>query len=312
MYIKTVLSEKSKYIIKCVVCLVLITVMVATAELRNEKEIIFPEIAALAVGAIAAPEQSWRTSRIRMVILIAVCSVIGIMIVRFCPLPKAVDLLIAYAVCQVIYMLSGTSFAPMISAAALPVLMGTDTIIYPLSAVSMTILTVASQYALEKAGLYYKAEFVPVGRPDKNKIVIAVIRTAVVFVMAVPMIYFGLPFAVAPPLIVAFTEFTNPTGKARSKPVKSVAILAVCALCGTVLRYLSNIVPDLPLTVSAVVTMLVVLIIMQMSGQFMPPAAALAILPMIIPQDSLIIYPAEILIGAVIFMGVSKLLFIKR
>ena len=90
--------------------------MVGVSELLGEKEIIFPEITALTVGAIAAPKHSWKVSRARMIILIAVCSVIGILIVRFSPFPKAVGLTAAFALCQVIYLMSGTSFAPLISA----------------------------------------------------------------------------------------------------------------------------------------------------------------------------------------------------
>ena len=56
--------------------------MVGVSELLGEKEIIFPEITALTVGAIAAPKHSWKVSRARMILLIAVCSVIGILIVR--------------------------------------------------------------------------------------------------------------------------------------------------------------------------------------------------------------------------------------
>lgn len=312
MSIKTVLSRGKIYVIRCAVCLALVAAMVGTAELTAEKEIIFPEIAALAVGAVAAPKQSWQTSRIRMVILIAVCSVIGIMLVRYCPLPKSVNLVLAYVLCQVIYMFSGTSFAPLISAAALPVLMGTDTIIYPLSAVSMTILTVIAQYLLEKLKEYEYTEFIPLGKPQKSAYISAIVRTATAAVLAVTAIYMNLTFCVAPPLLVAFTEFTNPESTARSKPVKSVGIITACALCGAVSRYFFGIMLGLPLTVAAVIAMLAVLIIMRTAGQFMPPAAALAILPMIIPQEAVLIYPAEILFGAAVFMAVSKIVFMLK
>ena len=168
--------------------------MVGVSELLGEKEIIFPEITALTVGAIAAPKHSWKVSRARMIILIAVCSVIGILIVRFSPFPKAVGLTAAFALCQVIYLMSGTSFAPLISAAALPVLMDTETIIYPISAVTMTALTCLAQYILERAGVCEKEDFVPLAKPDKFRWISAIVRVGAAAVLAFPLIHFGVQY----------------------------------------------------------------------------------------------------------------------
>lgn len=285
--------------------------MVGTAELLGEKEIIFPEITALTVGAIAAPKQSWRVSRVRMVLLIAICSVLGILIVRLSPLPKAINLAGAYLLCQVLYMFSGTSFAPMISAAALPVLMGTETIIYPVSAVMMTILTVLVQYILERRGLYEHEEFSPVPRPDSFGIISAAVRTVIAAVLAFPLIRFGLNFCIAPPLLVAFTEFSNPASGARKKPVKTVLIITACALSGALFRWSLCVLLGLPMTLAAVMSAAAALTIMKLAGQYIPPAGALGILPMIIPQEALLIYPLEIFAGASVFM-LTALCFRKR
>lgn len=292
-------------------CLILAAAMVGAAELLGEKEIIFPEITALTVGAIAAPKQSWRVSRVRMVLLIAICSVLGILIVRLSPLPKAINLAGAYLLCQVLYMFSGTSFAPMISAAALPVLMGTETIIYPVSAVMMTILTVLVQYILERRGLYEHEEFSPVPRPDSFGIISAAVRTVIAAVLAFPLIRFGLNFCIAPPLLVAFTEFSNPASGARKKPVKTVLIITACALSGALFRWSLCVLLGLPMTLAAVMSAAAALTIMKLAGQYIPPAGALGILPMIIPQEALLIYPLEIFAGASVFM-LTALCFRKR
>ncbi len=170
------MNQRWNYAVRSIVCIALAAAMVGVSELLGEKEIIFPEITALTVGAIAAPKHSWKVSRARMIILIAVCSVIGILIVRFSPFPKAVGLTAAFALCQVIYLMSGTSFAPLISAAALPVLMDTETIIYPISAVTMTALTCLAQYILERAGVCEKENFVPLAKPDKFRWISAIVR----------------------------------------------------------------------------------------------------------------------------------------
>lgn len=275
------------------------------SEFLGEKEIIFPEITALTVGSIAAPKQSWRVSRVRMVLLIAICAVIGIMIVRYSTLPKALNLAGAYLLCQVIFLISRTSFAPMISAAALPVLMDTETVIYPISAVSMTLLTVLTQYILERLGKYDHEDFTPLPAPDKFSWISAAARTAIALLIAFPLLYFGWSFCIAPPLLVAFTEFCAPGSKARSDPFRTVMVITGCALCGAAFRLGLGIALGLPLTVPAVLAVISALIIMKLSGRYIPPAGALAVLPMIIPEKALLIYPAEILAGASFFMIVS-------
>ncbi len=304
-------KETRNTLLRFGMCVALAAAMVGASELIGEKEIIFPEITALTVGALAAPKQSWRVSRIRMIILIALCSVIGILIVRFSPLPKLVNLVGAFLICQVIYLLSRTNFSPMISAAALPVLMDTESIIYPISAVSMTILTVLAQLLLERLGEYEAEKFTPLPPPDRFAWLSAIFRTVAAAVLAFPPIHFGYNFCIAPPLLVAFTEFSNPASKARKKPLKTVFIITGCALCGASFRLLFCVLLNLPLTLAAVLSVTAALIIMKLAGQYIPPAGALAVLPMIIPASALLIYPSEIFAGATVFMGIS-LCFRKR
>ena len=55
-------------------------------------------------------------------------------------------------------------------------------------------------------------------------------------------------FAVAPPLLVAFTEFSSPTAAARKRPFRAGAAIFLCALAGTASRLLLQGALGLPLT----------------------------------------------------------------
>lgn len=77
------------------------------------------------------------------------------------------------------------------------------------------------------------------------------------------------------------------------------------------LRYLLCCNAGLPLTLAAILSVAAALIIMKFAGQFIPPAGALGVLPMIIPQETLLIYSAEILAGAAVFMA-AALCFRKK
>lgn len=129
-----------KHIPSYILTILIIAIMVGASELLGEKEIIFPEIAAIATGLLIAPHRSWQVSRIKILILIGICSVLGLIISIYVPLPLWLKMSTAFIICQFIFIFSKTSFAPLISAAVLPVMLGTKSIIYPVAAVLLTIL----------------------------------------------------------------------------------------------------------------------------------------------------------------------------
>lgn len=140
-------------IIKFIVTLLIITFMVGISETLNDREIIFPEIAAIAVGAFIAPTFAWNTNYKRIFVLICISAVIGVLIVKFLPIPIAFQAVIAFALAQMIFINSGTSFAPMISAMVLPILLQTSSIVYIISAISLTLLILIIRFILEKSGI---------------------------------------------------------------------------------------------------------------------------------------------------------------
>ena len=117
--------------------LAIVAAMVGAAELTGQSEIIFPEITAIAVGAFLSPRLAWRTDRVRVLVTVSLCAVLGVLLVRYVPLPVWGRLTLAYGLAQVVFLLSGTRFAPMISAIALPVLLGTAAMIAILRSLGM-------------------------------------------------------------------------------------------------------------------------------------------------------------------------------
>ena len=104
------------------ISLAVVALMVGSAEIFGEKEIIFPEITAVAMGALIAPVQSWSTSRTRL----------------FAAIVSA------------------------ISACILPILMGTKSPVYVISVAVMTAFILIFQKVLEYFGLHEKYEYRPI------------------------------------------------------------------------------------------------------------------------------------------------------
>ena len=63
--------------------LAIVAAMVGAAELTGQSEIIFPEITAIAVGAFLSPRLAWRTDRVRMLVTVTLCAVLGVLLIAF-------------------------------------------------------------------------------------------------------------------------------------------------------------------------------------------------------------------------------------
>lgn len=290
-----------------VLTVLIAALMVALSELTGEQEILFPEIAAIAVGMLLAPKRSWQTNRIRILILISVSAVVGLFISVFLQIPLWAKMSLAFIVAQGILTVSGTSFAPMISAAVLPVLLGTKSGVYLAAAVGLTALILLISYLLERLGLREPELFLPLPLPDQmtlRRVALKCVLGSFCIFLAVSL---NARFAVAPPMLVAFSEFMNPENRAKEHPARAVLLISLCALAGALCRVLFTVRLGLPLTVSAVIACAIMVSLLHRFELFLPPAAALTVLAMLIPADCLALYPIQVFAGIVVLMGISVL-----
>jgi len=294
-----------------VMVILIVAGMVGAAELFQEKEIIFPEITAIAVGALLAPKMAWKTNRVRILLFILLCAVLGVGIVLYSPLPLWGNIALAYGVAEIIYLFSGTSFAPMISAIVLPVLLGTESPVYLVAAFLLTILILGCHLLLEKSGVKEAAPFVAIHASGRDWFD-AVVRLALVALTAFFALRAGVRYVIAPPLLVAFTEFSRRDSGARKIPGKVVAAIVMCGLSGALCRSIINLSFHLPLTLAAVAATALMIFILSKLKVYVPPAGALCILPMLIPAEQVLIYPLQILMGAALFMALSLLVFWEK
>lgn len=285
----------------------IIAVMIAASELLGEREIIFPEIAAIAVGMLLAPHRPWQTSRTRVLVLITLSAVAGLAVSVLLPLPLWEKMCVAFLLAQVLLVFGGTSFAPLVSASVLPVMLGTESMVYLIAAVSLTAMILLVNFTLERLGLRAPEPYRPVHPPEDRAWARVMLRCALGCLCIAIAVTLRARYMVAPPMLVAFTEFMNAESPAKRKPVKAVALIALCAAAGAVSRLALTVTLGLPLTVSAVAAAVILLWLLREFGMLLPPAAALTVLAMLIPQSDLIVYPIEILVGIAVLMGLAKL-----
>lgn len=299
-----------KKIIPIGMAMVIVTLMTAAACLLGNKEIIFPEIAAIAVGGLIAPTMVWNTNKRRILFFITLCAVLGVGIVRYVPLPLWMQMAMAFFISQIIFIYSGTSFAPMISAIVLPVMLQTETIIYIVSAIVLTTLILIFRYWLEKTDMTEQTVYQKTEAPAKKDYKAVLLRTLIAAVIIFAAVSLDAKFVVAPPLLVAFTEFSKPSCGARKKAVKAVFVTGASAFVGALFRYLLCMhFLTLPLYIAAALTILAVILLMKRTAMFIPPAGAVSILAMLIPESKVVWFPVQITLGAAIAMGAALVFF---
>lgn len=283
--------------------------MVCAAELLGEKEIIFPEITALLIGAWAAPRQPWRVSKPLMVALMTGSAAVGVCIVRYLTAPLFVQAGLAFLFVGLSLLLVRSTLAPMLSACILPVLLRTTSWVYPASVLGATLLITLGRALMERAGLV-EAPNGPAALPPFRARALHWLALLGLFLplSAIPILT-GQLYLMAPPLLVLFVEFSNPASTLRAKKDRVFALMAYAAVLGSASKWLLADLLHLPATVSALATVLLLFYGMEKAGLLFPPAGAIAFLPLILPAQGLWRFPLEVGAGALVFLLAAVLCF---
>ena len=298
---------KRESILPQALTILVVAAMVGASELLGEQEIIFPEIAAIAVGLLLAPRRAWMTNRLRVFALIAVSASLGLAISVCVPLPLWAKLSAAFVLGQLLLICSGTGFAPLISAIVLPVLLGTRSLVYPAAAVALTAMILLMSLLLERLGVRKAEPDHPVGLPERRDFPRIALRTALGVLCIAAAVRLDVRFAAAPPLLVAFTELMNRESAARRRPFQAIALLSLCAALGVASRVVLAGWLGLPLTIAAAAAAAGMILLLRGFHMFLPPAGALTVLAMLIPESALGIYPTQVLLGSCAYMALAVL-----
>lgn len=299
-----------KKVLPAFISLALAAGMVAASELLHDKEVIFPEITAVAIGALAAPKQSWNVSRLRLLLTITAAAIIGVGLV-FVPISPVIKVPLAMVCAVACVTASKTEFLPAISACVLPVLLGTKSPVYIGSVVVMTSLILLAQLILEKCGLHEKSVFTPV-QPDKQLFALRIRQIAAASVICMIPLLTKEIFFIAPPLIVAFFEMSKPHSKLLERSPQAASLMILASVSGVLSRFLLTEKLGLPLAVSAALSCAVILAAVCRMKLYFPPCGAIATLPFIIPEGALLRFPFEIAAGTLVFIAAAFALSKER
>ncbi len=301
------MSIDKKRTLKFLLSVGMVTVMVLLSELLHEKEMIFPETAALVIGAWAAPKQSWETNREKMFMSMILSAGIGFYMSAYLEAAIYLKLVVGLTICIAIVLVSRTTMLPVISACVLPILMEVDNIVYPISVVVLTAGVIVVQWFLEKKHLKPRHRYVPLEYDVMAEVKRWLYVLVIISLLAWGALAGGMKFVIAPPLIVLFSEMTYADSPAQKKPVKIFLLTALAAFLGTYARLLLCVFLPLPMALAAAAAFVCLLLFMAILQLYVPPVGAIAILPFLIPRSTLMMYPVQVMAGSALLILLAML-----
>lgn len=289
----------------------MIVLMVGASEWLGEKEILFPEMAALVLGLWVIDKRIWTISKPMLVVLMTACAFFGILLVRYSPFPLLVTIAISFAFTSACLILTRTSLIPITSAAMLPVLLGTDSLVYPLSVFIMSLLVVSGQCLLEKNALRKVITFdTKKGRYKHSTKHWIKLLFWLLLIAAIP-VSFGKLYFIVPPLVVMFIEFCSSSSGFRNRPIQVYLVIIISAMLGTLFQHYLHTILGFPQVYTVLLLFLCLFLLFEIVGKPFAPACAIALVPMIIPQNNLLSYPFQVAIGSGVFLFVAMFFFLK-
>lgn len=289
-------------IVRYIVSIIIILLMIGVSEVTNEKEIIFPEVAALVIGGLILDKQPWKVSRIKMILLMTYAAIIGILIVRVLAVPLIFKVVFGFVSTAFMLILTRCNFLPMLSACILPIIMETTSIIYPISVCVMTVVMICVQVIfgitnVREKEIYYKYSM---------NLKLELKRFTYILIVILALLLIGAfsdnIYLIAPPLIVTFVELTYEDNKARKIPLKIFAVITLAAWAGVLISFIVTIKMGQPLIVSGLLITSTAIFIFTKSRVWFPPAGAIALLPLIIDSNKLLVYALDVMIGVGIYI----------
>ncbi len=292
------------------VAIVLVVIMFAIAGTLKEKEIIFPEIAALAFGYWIMEKSPWRGTKIAIWASPALAALTGVLLLRYVPFPPFFLIGTAFVLVVLQLKLLRSAVLPSLSAAVLPIITHTTSWMYPLSVCILTAVIALGRLSLEI--LDHKensANFLPEqegGREGKKNapaefMYWGKILAGVLLVSALALQSHYL-FMIAPPLLVGFVEMSRPNRAMRRTPGKILLLLVLSAFSGVMWFSLVITIFHGSLWISSGLSLVSVFLLFNVLQVSFPPAAAIALLPVLVPAASLWMYPLHVLLGSTLFI----------
>jgi HPP family len=268
--------------------LVVVVPMLALASALGTHEIIFPEGAALAMGIWALGMPGWSASRWRVAVLPPAFALAGVLLLRL-DWSLTATAILAVTLGLLALQALGTRLAPALSAAVLPIVFDVQAWGYPLAVLAVSLVVAAAMR--------------PGPAPAERygwRVVGGIWLVVVGWILAGGELLGLSSVALTPPLFVAALEWLGRGSLALGDGLRRWVVLVFAGLAGSVA---AEVVPVA--WVAGMLAVIATLAVMALLATPVPPALAIALIPLILDGSDPLSFTLAIAAGtAALYAGV--------
>lgn len=278
--------------------------MALAADVLGEREVIFPEVAALALGLWIADKRMWNVRGYEIPLIMTISAVLGVLITTYLHVHVFWQLTLALVLSALMMTAMRIPLIPAIAAILLPVLLHTESWYYPASVAIMTTIMAVGTTILQRVGLKSKLPDVTHRQGLTTSAVKSwLTRYILLFhILLVASLGHWL-YAIVPPLVIILIELVNPENMFRNRPVALWIAVVIVASIGTLSRYFLLETFSLPYIVAVYTAFLIAILLLNRKRLMFPPVPALAIIPFILP-GTYEYFPLAVAIGGAYVIAV--------
>lgn len=278
-----------------------LTLMVAVADASELREIVFPEAAALCVGLWLMPKAVWNVRGWQIPLYLTAAATIGLALNLLLPVGFEIRFALAFVIVMGLLRLVRCDMYPTVSAAMLPVLVGTTSWLYPACVLVISVLLAIGRGWLRQEE---RTEYHPFGGLQ-----LVLLTASVCLPLAVTLCLPNPTFRLlaVPPLVVTMIEFANRRSGFRERPWTIWGLIVAAATLGTLTSLLFHHRWGLPMAVGTFVTVPLMLLLFRRFKPF-APVLAIAIVPALLPCEALPWFPLLAALGGGWFILAGMLL----
>lgn len=265
--------------------------MATLAQTLHVRTIIFPETAALALGVWVLRDPEWLNQPRQIVLLPTLCAALGVWMNHW-TLPTMERELLILGVVLVILTVTRSSLSPAISAGMLPIVLNIQSWVFVYAVLAAT---GAIWIGVGRRGVRRHPRVDGTLPPWRSNAVFAIVAALWIGAAAT----FGIRDAVLPPLMVFLYGAMKAPPKRWGDVVREIAVLLVAAVTSSwavaVLHH--------PIAVAAL-ALTATTLAMRFLNTWVPPAGAVALLPLVLPKSPVSTYP---ILVAILALGASSI-----
>ncbi|SEN55190.1 hypothetical protein SAMN05192574_103498 [Mucilaginibacter gossypiicola] len=269
----------------------LIFMMIGASIIFNDKEIILPEMAALAIGCLIHQNPVWLAKPLHIFLLPSITAIGGFMINKMDVNPAA-KLILAVMFVLLTLRVFKSGLAPALATGLLPVITNATSLYFIFSILTLTLILALSLYA--KRGTPPEPTISKRQRPQDNILYIVFVSAWVLTCAQNGWMY----IAAIPPVLVVGYESMHKEEYTFKMFYKQVVCLSLAAYIGIQSLYFLN-----NLLLATLMDIVAISLLMRLVAFKLTPAYAMSLLPMVLHRPSHQYFYWNVFVMACIVLG---------